>query len=143
MKKHTFLVNTLLAVVLLAGLLAGMIWKVFQPNVVLPDLDIPAMAALVLTALLLEYYIAELQARNWIVQILLAAVAFAVLPWAADLLHAGWKMALTGGAVFAVLTWIFDSVAKRVDVSANPKYALVPAAFVLYLACQSFMGMII
>ena len=143
MKKHTFLVNTLLAVVLLAGLLAGMIWKVFQPNVVLPDLDIPAMAALVLTALLLEYYIAGLQARNWIVQILLAAAAFAVLPWAADLLHAGWKMALTGGAVFAVLTWIFDSVAKRVDVSANHKYALVPAAFVLYLACQSFMGMII
>lgn len=143
MKKQTFLVNTLLAVVLLAGLLVGMVWRVSKPNVVLPNLDIPAMAALVLIALLLEYYMAGAQTRNWPVQILLAAVTFAVLPWAADLLNAGWKMAFAGGAAFAVLTWIFDSVAKRVDVNANAKYALIPTAFVLYLACQSFMGMFV
>jgi len=143
MKKQTFLVNTLLAAVLLAGLLVGMIWKVSQPNVVLPNLDIPAMAALILIALLLEYYMAGVQTRNWLVQIILAAVTFAVLPWAADLLNAGWKMALVGGAAFGILTFLFDYAARRAAMNGKAKLALVPTAFVMYLACQSFMGMIL
>lgn len=143
MEKKTMILNALLAVVLGAGLLVGMIWRAFQPNVVLADLDIPAMAAIVLIALLIEYFVTGLQKRAWVLQIILAAVTFAVLPWAADLPYAGIKAAICGAVVFAVLTWIFDSVAQRLDVTTDCKGAMVPTAFVLYLACQCFMGMIL
>ena len=143
MKKQTMLLNTLLAAVLLAGLLFGMVCKVYKPNVVLPNLDIPSVAALVLIALILEYDIAGCQKRNWPVQIILAAVTFAVLPWAADLPTAGLAMTAAGTVVFAVLTWMFDFMAKRAELGANAKLAMIPTAFVMYLACQSFMGMII
>lgn len=143
MEKKKLILNALLAVVLGAVLLVGMIWRVFQPNVVLAHLDIPAMAAIVLIALLIEYFVAGLQRRAWVSQIILAAVTFAVLPWAADLSSAGIKMTICGTAVFGVLTWIFDSVAQRLDVTTECKGAMIPTVFVLYLACQCFMGMIL
>lgn len=143
MEKKTMILNALLAATLGAGLLVGMIWRTFQPNVVLADLDIPAMAAIVLIALLIEYFVTGLQKRAWVLQIILAAVTFAVLPWAADIPYAGIKVAICGAVVFAVLTWIFDSVAQRLDVTTECKGAMVPTAFVLYLACQCFMGMIL
>ena len=85
MEKKSMTLNVLLAVVLGAGLLVGIIWKAVMPNVVLSDLDIPAMAAIVLIALVIEYLLKGTQKRAWAVQIVLAAVTFAVLPWAADL----------------------------------------------------------
>ena len=80
MEKKSFVLNVLLAVVLGAGLLVGVVWSAFQPNVVLSNLDIPAMAALVLIALLIEYLWKGTEKRAWAVQIVLAAVTFAVLP---------------------------------------------------------------
>ena len=55
MEKKSFVLNVLLAVILGAGLLVGMVWSAFQPNVVLADLELPAIAALVLIALVIEY----------------------------------------------------------------------------------------
>ena len=120
-----------------------MVWRVFQPNVVLPDLDIPAMAALVLIALVLEYLLTGTKKRAWAVQIVLAAVTFLVLPWAADLYYAGIKVAVCGTVVFAVLTWMFDFAAERMEATTDCKFSMIPTAFVMYLACQCFMGMII
>ena len=45
MEKKSLVLNGLLAATLGAGLLVGMIWKAFVPNVVLADLEIPSMAA--------------------------------------------------------------------------------------------------
>ena len=143
MKKESMILNTLLAVVLAAGLLVGMVWRTFQPNVVLADLAIPAMAALVLIALVLENLIFGTKERAWVPQIVLAAVTFAVLPWAADLPVAGIKVAACGTVVFAALTWLFDSIVQRMEVTTDCKYAVIPTAFVMYLACQCFMGMIL
>ena len=143
MKKESMILNTLLAVVLAAGLLVGMVWRTFQPNVVLADLDIPAMAALVLIALVLENLIFGTQKRAWVPQIVLAAVTFAVLPWAADLPYANLLTAVCGTAVFAALTWLFDFSVDRLEVTTDCKYTVIPTAFIMYLACQCFMGMII
>lgn len=143
MEKKSMTLNVLLAVVLGAGLLVGIIWKAVMPNVVLSDLDIPAMAAIVLIALVIEYLLKGTQKRAWAVQIVLAAVTFAVLPWAADLPTAGLAVTACGTAVFVALTWMFDAVAQRMDVTTDCKYAMIPTAFVLYLACQCFMGMIV
>ena len=142
MEKKSMCLNVLLAVVLGAGLLVGMILKAVQPNVVLADLEIPSMAALVLIALLIEYFTKGTQKRNWVLQIVLAAITFAVLPLAAGLGVSVVKSAIAGAAVFGILTWIFDFAADRIEVTAC-KCAMVPTAFVLYLACQCFMGMFI
>ena len=141
MKKNTMMVNTLLAVVLGAGLLAGMVWRTFMPYVVLPELDVIAMAAITLIALVLEYYMTGVQKRDWILQVVLATVTFGGLALAAELPYAGIKTFLVGAVVFAVVTFLFDSMVKRLEVTTDKKYAVIPTAFVLYLACQCFMGM--
>ena len=143
MEKKSMCLNVLLAVVLGAGLLVGMIMKAVQPNVVLADLEIPSMAALVLIALLIEYLTKGTQKRNWALQIVLAAITFAVLPLVAGLGVSVVRSAIAGAAVFGILTWIFDFAADRIDVTTDCKYAMVPTAFVMYLACQCFMGMFI
>ena len=143
MEKKNFVLNVLLAVVLGADLLVGMVWKAFQPNVVLADLELPAIAALVLIALVIEYLWKGTQKRAWAVQIVLAAITFAVIPFAAGYAGTGIGLILCGTAMFTVLTWIFDSVAERLDVTCDCKCAMIPTAFVMYLACQCFMGMIL
>ena len=143
MEKKSFVLNVLLAAVLGAGLLVGIVWSAFQPNVVLADLELPAIAALVLIALVIEYLWKGTQKRAWAAQIVLAAVTFAAVPFAAGYAGAGIGLILCGTVMFAVLTWIFDSVAERLNVTCDCKYAMIPTAFIMYLACQCFMGMIL
>ena len=142
MKKNTMLVNTLLAVVLGAGLLFGMVWRAFMPYVVLPELDVIAMTGITLIALVLEYYISGKQERNWTAQVVLGTVTFGGLAFASGLPYAGIKTFIVGAVVFAVITFLFDSMVQRLEVTTDKKYAVIPTAFVLYLACQCFAGMI-
>ena len=141
MKKNTITVNTLLAVVLGAGLLVGMVWRTVMPYVVLPELEVTSMVGITLIALLLEYYILGEQKRNWGIQIALAAVTFGGLSLAAGLPYAGIKTFILGAIVFAFMTFLFDSMVHRLEVTTDKKCAVIPTAFVLYLACQCFMGM--
>lgn len=143
MEKKSFVLNVLLAIVLGAGLLVGVIWSAIRPNVVLADLDLPAIAALVLIALVIEYLWKGTEKRIWVPQIVLAAVTFAVLPLAAGYVGAGVKLTICGTVVFSILTFIFDSVAERLSVTTNCKYTVIPTAFVMYLACQCLMGMVL
>lgn len=141
MKKNTMMANTLLAVVLGVGLLVGMIWRAFMPYVVLPELDGVACVGITLIALTLEYYVAGVQEREWVPQIVLAAVTFGGLALASGLPYAGIKMFLVGAVVFTVVTFLFDSMVRRLEVTTDKKIAVFPTAFVFYLACQCFMGM--
>ena len=141
MKKNTMMVNTLLAVVLGVGLLAGMVWRTFMPYVVLPELDGIACVGITLIALTIEYFIAGVQKREWAIQVILAMVTFGGLALAAGLPYAGIKTFLVGAVVFAVITFLFDSMVQRLELTADRKGAVLPTAFVLYLACQCFMGM--
>ena len=141
MKKNSMILNTLLAIVLGVGLLVSLVWKTYMPNVVLPNLDAISMVGITLIALVLEYYIAGSSKRVWVVQIVLAALTFGGLGWAADLPYVGILTFVYGAFVFGILTWIFDSIVERMEITINHKYALIPTVFVLYLACQCFMGM--
>lgn len=141
MKKSTMMVNTLLAVVVGIGLMVGMIWRTCIPNVVLPEFDVIAMVGLTLIALVLEYYLAGKVERNWLLQIILAAVTFGGLGMAAGVAGVGVNTFIVGAAVFAVLAFVFDSMVRRLEVTTNKKCAVIPTAFVLYLAFQCFAGM--
>lgn len=141
MKKNKMMINTLLAVVLGAGLLMGMIWRAFMPYVVLPKLDGIGCVGITLIALTMEYFLAGAQKRVWGLQVLLAAITFGGFALAAGLSYAGIQTFLIGGAVFAAVTFLFDSLVQRLEVTTDRKSAVIPTAFVLYLACQCFMGM--
>ena len=140
MKKNTMMVNTLLAVVLGIGLLAGMVWRTFVPNVVLPPLDANAMVGITLIALLLEYYMVGAQKRIWALQMVYAAATFMVLSLVAGIAKEGIVVYVLGGVVFGVITFLFDSMVRRLEVTTDKKCAVIPTAFVLYLACQCLMG---
>ena len=123
------------------GLLVGMVWRTFMPYVVLPELDGIACVGITLIALTIEYFIAGVQKREWAMQVILAMVTFGGLALAAGLPYAGIKTFLVGAVVFAVITFLFDSMVQRLELTADRKGAVLPTAFVLYLACQCFMGM--
>ena len=141
MKKSTMMVNTLLAVVLGIGLLVGMVWRTCMPNVVLPALDVISIVGITLIALVLEYYFVGKVKRSWVPQIVMAAVTFGGLGMAAGVKGVGVNTFLVGAVAFAVLTYAFDSMVSRLEITTDKKCAIIPTAFVLYLACQCFMGM--
>ena len=81
MEKKNFVLNVLLAVVLGAGLLVGIVWSAFQPNVVLADLYLPAIAALVLIALVIEYLWKGAKERAGALRLYLQQQPLQYFPW--------------------------------------------------------------
>lgn len=145
MKKQTYLLNTLLAVVLGIALLIAVLVRTFAPVVILPKLDIPNMVLLSLLALLAEHYLSPNASRCYICIPLLSALTFGLLPWAAcfvGLLQAG-KLAVVGGTVFTATTWLFTSILERISSGPARKAAPIISAFGLYLAAQGFLGLVL
>ena len=58
MKNKTYILNTLLTAVLGIALTAAVLVRTFVPAIIIPQLDIPNMVLLSLTALVLDHYIA-------------------------------------------------------------------------------------
>lgn len=143
MKDKTYTLNTLLALVLGAALLVCVLVRTFLPNFIIPELDVPNMALLSLIALVLDHYLAKGEKRNWLGLVLLGGVTFGLLPFAACFVGAveAVKLGVLGGVVFAVVTWLFDSMADRISTGPAAKAAPVFSAFGLYLAVQVLMGM--
>lgn len=143
MKKTTYTLNTLLAVVLGAALLAAVLVRTFLPRMILPQLDLPNMVLIGLIALVLDYYLAPGADRCYICIPVFSAITFGLLPFAACFVGAGeaLKMAVLGGAVFTSTTWIFSSMADRISTGPNAKAAPIISALGLYLAVQVFVGM--
>lgn len=142
MKKNDTL-NTLLAVVVGAALLACVLVRTFLPNVIIPELDVPNMVLLSLIALVLDHYVSKAEKRNWIAVAALSAVTFGLLPFAACFVGGleAVKLGVLGGIVFTVTAWLFDSMADRLSTGPAAKAAPVVSAFGLYLAAQVLMGM--
>ena len=144
MKNKLYTLNTLLAAVVGAALLAYVIVRTVAPMIILPELDIPNMVLLSLIALVLDHYIAPGAKRCYICIPVLAAVTFGLLPFAAcfvGALDALW-LALAGGVIFAVVTWIFTTMADRLSTGPVAKAAPILSALGLYLAVQCFMGIL-
>lgn len=145
MKKNTYTLNTILAAVLGAALLACVLVRSFAPRIILPELDITNLVLISLAALVLDHYMAPNAERCYICIPFFSAITFGLLPFAACM--AGWEEALTlgvaGGAVFTVTTWLFSSVQDRLSTGPAAKAAPVMSAFGIYLAVQGLMGMIL
>ena len=143
MKKNTYTLNTLLAIVLGAVLLVKILVRAFAPRMILPELDIPNMVLISLVTLVLDHYLAPDAKRCYVCIPVFSAITFGLLPFAACFVGAGeaLKLAVAGAIIFTVMTWLFSSVQDRLSTGPAAKAAPIVSAFGLYLAIQALMGM--
>ncbi len=137
MKKN--MLGSFLAAVTGSVLLIALFVRTFLPRAILPRLDLPAMVLLCLVALLLDFYIAKVSTRNYLLLALYGALIFGLLPFAASFTAPliAIRLALVGGVVFPVVTFLFDITMGRLNGSF---FAPVYCTLGLYLAAQAFMG---
>ena len=142
MKENKYFLNTALAAVLGIAVLVAIFARTFFPIAVIPALDIPSMTALSLLALLIDHYFAKGTKRCYVCVIVLSAVTFGLLPFAAGFVTVmeALKLAGIGCAVFTVSTLLFGSIQNRLSTGPAAKAAPILSALGLYLAAQVFAG---
>ena len=145
MKNRTYLLNTILAVVVGIAMLAIMLVHTFLPNIIIPKVSVPNLMILSLIALLLDYYLAKGASRCYICIPLMSALTFGILPLVAGFAcqHSFWKLGLVGGAVCTATVWLFSSMADRLLSGPKAKAAAFLSALGLYLAAQCFTGILL
>lgn len=142
MKNKTYLLNTILAVVVCIALAAMIVIRTFWPAMILPEVSIPNIVLLSLVALVLDYYLARGAKRCYICIPVFTAVTFALLPWAAGYVAAAeiWKVALAGCIAFTACTWLFTSACERLASGPSCRFAPIISALGLYFAAQCLSG---
>jgi hypothetical protein len=145
MKGNKYVLNTVLAVVLGMALLACVLIRTFAPAVIIPKMSIPNLALICLVTLLVDHYLTRGAQRNYLFVAVLAVVSFGLLPLAAGMaeLAQAWKLALVGGGLFTVLTFLFTSVQDRLSSGPAAFAAPMLSAFGLYLAVQGLANILI
>ena len=143
--KKTYVLNTILAVVVGIALAAIILVHTFLPNFVIPKVSIPTLTLLSLIALVLDHYIARGADRCYICIPVFAVITFGLLPFCAGYIPAAeiWKLAIGGGAVFTITTFLFTSVQDRLSSGPACKAAPVISALGLYFAAQCLTGIIL
>ena len=142
MKKNTYILNTLLALVVFAALLIAVIVRTVSPAVIIPVWNIPNLVLISLLTLLLDHYISPNTKRCYICIPVFAAITFGLLTWLSGFIAGTdvWKIALVGSIVFTATTWLFTSIQDRLSSGPAAKAAPILSAFALYLAVQGFMN---
>lgn len=145
MKKQSGILNLLLAAVVGVVMVVYMVCRTIQPAVVLPVLNIPMLLTLSTLALILKACIAPQTEYCWILAAVLAAVTFALLPWAAGEADAreALMLGLWGGVAFAIAERIFASLGERVASGRGGKLAMAATGICLILAGQCFAGILL
>ena len=142
MKKNTYILNTLLALVVFAALLIAVIVRTVSPAVIIPVWNIPNLVLISLLTLLLDHYISPNTKRCYFCIPVFAAITFSLLTWVSGFIAGTdvWKIALVGSIVFTATTWLFTSIQDRLSSGPAAKAAPILSAFALYLAVQGFMN---
>ena len=143
MKAVTFKLNTVLAGVVGAACLLAVLLRAFAPITAwLPNIDIPCLAAVSILAMVIDCYIdyftgVKKPARCWALTAAMALLTFWLMPWAAL------RIGVIGAILFTVLAFLFGTIRERL--LSGKSNVLTPACvgFVMYLACQCFMGILL
>ena len=145
MKNKTYILNTLLALVQRVYLLVSVLDRTIAPHIILPKVNIPNLTLLSLVALVLDHYLAPDAKRCYICIPVLGAISFGLLPFAACFVGAGEavKLALVGGLVFTVTTWLFSTIQERLSSGPAAKASAFFSAVSLYMAAQCCMGILL
>lgn len=143
--QKSYTLNILLAAVVGLASLADLLCRVFLPGAVFPVVSLPAVAVLVLLALVLECYLVKgVPRRDWGMTGLLGVLTFGLLPFGAGVTAGGEtvRLAAVGGAAFLVLTFLFTTLRERLSSGRSGPLAPLVTGGVLFLACQCFIGML-
>ena len=147
MKAATFTLNTILAGGVGLACLVLVLGRAFAPFTVLPLVDIPNLAAVSIAALVVDCY---LNGKNrvshcWVLTAVLAVLTFWLMPWAAGLTDAAYalRVGVIGGLLFTALAFLFSSISDRLNSGKCGILAPLCTGFVLYLACQCFMSILL
>ena len=142
MKKNTYTLNTLLAMVLGAALLVAVFVRTFAPRIIIAELDIPNMVLISLAALVLDHYLAPGAKRCYVCIPVFSALVFGLLPFVSAYATLGEavKLAIAGGIVFTVTTWVFSAIQERLSSGPAAKASAFFSAVSLYMAAQCFVG---
>ena len=148
MKSVTYKHNTVLAAVVGLACLVCVLMRAFAPvTAQLPVVDIPNLAALSIAALVVDGYIdgKKRGALCWLYTAVLAVLTFWLLPWAAGLTSAGeaLRVGVIGGALFTLLALAYVSIREKLNSGSGNILSPVCVGFVLYLACQGFMSVLL
>ena len=145
MKDKTYILNTILTVVLGAAALTAALVRTFAPIIIIPALNVPNMVLVSLAALLLDHYLAPNAKRCYICIPVLGALSFGLIPWAAAFVSGmeAVKLAVVGGVVFTATTWLYSSIQDRLSTGPAAKAAPVMRALGLWLAAQAMVGIIL
>ena len=143
MKNKTYLLNTLLAVLLTLVLLTMFLLKVFVPRIILPQADLPNLVLISLIVLTADHYLAPGAKRCWSCVAVFSFLSFGLLSLASCLFSpmGALILGLKGCAVFTVGTWLFGSAADRLSNGPASKAAPALTALGMYLAAQCLMGL--
>ena len=144
MKNKTYVLNTVLTVVVGLAFLAIVLVRTFLPQYILPEVSIPNLVVLSLIALVLDHYLAGNAKRCYICIPVFALLTFGILPWACGYAPANalWKIAVLGCVTFTVTTWLYTSILDRLSSGPAAKAAPVISALGLYLAAQCLTSII-
>lgn len=143
--EKSYVLNTILAVVVAIALLAIILVHTFLPNFVIPKISIPNLVLLSLIALVLDHYIARGADRCYICIPVFAIITFGLLPFCAGYIPAAeiWKLAIGGGVVFTIVTFLFTSVQDRLSSGPAKKAAPIISALGIWFAAQCLTGILL
>lgn len=148
MRKNRYLPNVFLAGLLLLTCLGALLLRTFQSGAVIPEMNLPSLVLLSLAALAAGGCFQGVlwrSAGEWVLSALLAAMSFALLPWAARLVPAAsmLEFALFGGGSYLLCGLLFSSIQDRLSAGPMPRLASVASALLLFLASQCFTGVLL
>lgn len=136
---------TILAVVTALDCLIHVLYNAFAPAAHLPALSLLWICGVSLVALVLDHYLAPGAKRCWPLVPVFGLVIFAVMPYCAGLLGgmALVRFAVTGAVAFTVLTGLYTIAADRLAAGKSNPLAPAVTGFLLFLAVQGCMGMVL
>lgn len=142
MKDKKYMLNSLLAMVLGLFLLGTVIARTFFPAVILPKADVPNLVLLSLVALVLDHYLAPGAERCYICIPVFSAISFGLFSFVSAYATLGeaLKLAIAGGIIFTVTTWVFSAIQERLSSGPAAKASAFFSAVSLYMAAQCFAG---
>lgn len=143
--KKSFRLFTILAIVTALACLAHVLYNAFAPQAILPAMDLMWICAVSLVALVIDHYAAPNGDRCWPLVPVFGLVIFAAMPYFAGLLGGMElvKFAVTGAVTFTVLTGLYTIAADRLAAGKSNPAAPVVTGFLLFLAAQGCMGMVL
>lgn len=144
MKKQPYFGSIVLSILLGLFCIVNLLSGIFAPLASMPKLEIPMILLLSALAKVIQGCVQD-SLKTGMADVLIGTAAFALLPWCAGLTGGvqAVKLCIIGGIVYGLAGFFLYGAAQRSSVTHVHKLALIINAVVLFLAFQSFSGVLL